>query len=803
MFYDFQFAIRQFTKSPGFALITMLSFALGIGVTTSVFTIINGTLLRSGPYREPDKLVFITPEKLIGGVTISGVSGKQLNEWENKAHLFAGMAAYDWTFNFLIHPDGNESLEGMIGTSKLFDVLGVHAIVGRTFTSEERSVKDHPVVLLGYGLWQRRFGADPGIIGKEIQLSRLPKLTVVGVMPAGIRFLPSRGAAQEPNYNLNGYVDYWLPESPLPTDTNAGWNVVARISPAVSLSQARAEMAVIGSGETKSDPQMTGMTVAVSPASAVLDGEIRRIVLPLFGAVCFVLMVAVANVAGLLLVRGLGRQKELAIRSALGASRMRILQLTLTESLLLAAAGGMLGVLFAFAATKLLIFAAPNAIPRIEDIHVDLRVLGFCVGISLLTGLSSGMLAAWQFLRHNVNDALKAGGLGKLQGPSGRRMLGCLIAGEVGLTLMLLIGAGLMTRTMMKLERVKPGYETHNILTMVVTSLKPNIFAFHKEALEKVSALPGVESAAFVWGLPLTGNQWRAPITIAGRPPSAHPQDQIIASLRSVTPDYFGLMGIVLRGGRLFTDQDRSGSPDVAIINEEMARRYFPNESPVGKFLSFGRGNPTEVVGVVGDLRNEALNGPLETEVYLAFFQAPAFSKHLVLRTQNEPTEIIEAARRELRHVDPGVVIEKVKTMDRIRDDSVSVQRFAMALISAFSVAALVLAAVGIYGVMSHSVAQRSHEFGIRMAIGAQRHQVFGLVLKQAFVLTLIGIVVGLVGAMSLTRVLRGMLFEVVPTDPLTFATVPLILVLTMLLASWIPADRATAIDPIVTLRSE
>jgi putative ABC transport system permease protein len=802
MISDLRFAARQLMRNPAFSLIAILSLALGIGATTSVFTIINGTLLRTLPYRQPEQLVFITPEKLMGGATNATISGKQFAEWEKDAHSFAGLAAYDWTFTFLVHPDGNESIQGMLGSASLFRVLGIHAMIGRTFTEEETSAEPLPVVLLGYDLWQRRFGGDKTLVGKTIQLNRLPPLTVVGIMPPGLRFLPSRGGAQEPNYNLHDHVDFWLPAAPKPT-RGGRWNVVGRLNEGVTLQQARVEMTNLSGAQLQADPRLAGTTAIVTPIAEVLDGEIRRVVLPLFGAVCLVLFIAIANVGGLLLVRGLGRQRELAVRTALGASWLRLLRLTLTESFLLAAIGGVFGVLVAFGVTKLLLLAAPKSIPRLDDVVIDLRVLAFAVGVSLLTALCSGALAAWQILKPDINQALKAGNRGGTQGSSSRRMLGALVAGELALTLTILIGAGLMIQTTMRLTRLNPGYETNDIVTMVVTSLKPNIFEFHKQALEGVSALPGVTSAAFVWGLPLTGNFWRAPITIEGRPPPANPQDRIFLPLRSVTPDYFRLMGISLQRGRLIENRDQANSGGVAIINQEMARRYFPDENPVGKHLSLTPGKPLEIVGVVSDLRNRALDASLEPEVYLAFFQSPAFSKHLVVRTKVDPLALVAAVRHELQQIDPGVVIERIKTMERIRGESVAAQNFAMTLISAFSVVALALALIGIYGVMSYSVAQRAHEFAIRMAIGASQQSVLRLILKEGLFLALIGIAFGLAGAAAATRVLHTLLFEITATDPLTFAVVVSLLVLATLFASWLPARRATKVDPMLALRSE
>jgi putative ABC transport system permease protein len=510
-------------------------------------------------------------------------------------------------------------------------------------------------------------------------------------------------------------------------------------------------------------------------------------------------LVAGANVAGLLLVRGLGRQRELAIRAALGGGWSRLLRLVVTESLLIALCGGLLGIMLAFAAIELLLRVAPNAIPRLDQVTIDLRVLGFALAVSLLAGLATGILTAWQVRQPDINQTLKEGGRGG--GPSRRRALGALVAGEVALTLMLLIGTALMLQTMIGLARVNPGYTTEKILTMVVTTLQQNRNDFHQQALDRVGALPGIRATAFVWGLPLTGNNWMGPVGIEGRTVSAQIKDIVSVPFRSVSPAYFSLMGISIREGRSFEERDGPGAPPVAIINETMARRYFPDRNPLGHRITGSFGPPREIIGVVGDLKNAGLSVAPEPEVYLSFFQASAFSKHLVIRTASDPLAAAALVRRELQEIDPGVVVEEIKTMDRIRDDSIAAQRFALGLLGAFAMVALLLSVVGIYGVMSHSVLQRSHEIGVRMAIGAQHRDVLQLILRQGLGLAVVGIVLGLAGALALTGVLRSLLFEINPADPVTFVVISLLLAMVVVLACWLPARRATRIDPLIVLR--
>jgi putative ABC transport system permease protein len=797
---DLKFAIRQLVKNPGFATVAVLTLAVGIGATTAVFTIINGVLLRPPPYGKPEELALVSPEKADGTPYNASCSGAQFADWQAQADSFAGLAPYHWTFNFLMHPDGSESLEGLGCSAELFRVLGLEPVLGRTFTDQEKFVRDHPVVILGHGLWQRRFNSDPNIIGKVILISRLPPLTVVGIMPPGVRFLPSRRNVQEPNYNLHALVDFWTPSSPNLTEHRGrNWDVVGRLKRGVTIQQAQAQMSAIALRQGQSIPELRGITAKVTALDDVLNREVRSVLVPLFGAVCFVLLIASVNVASLLLVRGLTRQRELAVRAALGAGWFRIMRLALTESLLLAAIGGALGIFLAYGGTKALLVIASNSIPRLDQVGVDLQVLGFALGVSLLTGLSVGLVPALRLLKPDLGESLKEGSRGGTSGPAHGRVLNFFVASEVALTLVLLVAAGLMLQTMSRLARVKPGYETENILAMVVTTLKTNSTDFHRQALDSVSALPGVQSAAFVWGLPLTGNKWTATLEMDGESTSA--KDQISVPLRSISADYFKLMGITLQAGRTFTDNE--GTNGVAIINETMARRYFPNEYAVGKKLNLRGATPRDIVGIVSDLKNTALGGGAEPEIYFPFFQAQAFSKHLVVRTKFDPANLMGTVRSELRRVDPGVVVEEMKTMGRVRGDSTAQQRFAMVLIGLFSSVALGLSIIGIYGVMSHSVIQRTHEIGVRMALGAGREHVLGMMLRRGMTPVTVGLIAGVAGAFVLTQLLRSLLFGISPNDPLTFATFPIVLALVAGAACWLPARSATKVDPMEALRYE
>jgi putative ABC transport system permease protein len=798
---DLKFAFRQLLKNPGFTAIAVLTLAVGIGAATAVFTILNGVLLQPPPYSRPEELVLVSPENSDGTFYNASYSGAQFAEWRAQAGSFAALAPYHWTFNFLVHPHGNESLEGLGCSADYFRVLGLEPFMGRTFTDEEKFVRDQPVILIGHAFWQRRFNSDPNIVGKIIRLSRLPPLTVIGVMPPGVRFLPSRRNAQEPNYNLHAPVDFWMPSPPNFTERRGrNWDVVGRLKPGRTAQQAQAEMTAIAARLAQSESDLAGITAKVSRLDEVLSGEVRRVLLPLLGAVGFVLLIASVNVASLLLVRGLTRQRELAVRAALGAGWLRLVRLALTESIVLAAIGGILGTLLAFAATKILIALAPNSIPRLDQVGVDLKVLGFALGVSLLTGLCVGVVPALRLLRPNLGESLKEGGRGGSRGPSHGQVLNFFVASEVALTLVLLVAAGLMLQTMSRLARVKPGYETEDILTMVVTTLGTNYSTFHRQALSSVSGLPGVQAAAFAWGLPLTGNKWVGNIEIEGRPTSTQFKDQISLPLRSVSADYFKVMGIRLKAGRNFSDDE--GTNRVAIINETMARVHFPNEYAIGKRVKQGSGT-SEIVGIVSDLKNTALAASAESEIYFSFFQAGAFSKHLVVRTKFDPNSLMRTIRSELRRVDPGVVVEEMKTMARIRSDSNAQQQFAMTLISLFSVVALGLSVIGIYGVMAHSVVQRTQEIGVRMALGAQRDDVFRWMLRRGMTPVIMGLLAGLASAFALTQFLRGLLFGISPSDPLTFIALPLVLAAVAALACWLPARGATRVDPMEALRYE
>jgi len=801
---DLKFAFRQLLKNPGFTTVVVLTLALGIGANTAVFSVVKGVLLQPPPYLQPERLTLISLAKTDGSSFVQGCSGAQLAEWRAEAKSFEALAGYIWTFNFLLDRDGSESMEGMAVSADYFRVTGLQPILGRSFNTAD--VGQHPVVLLGYEFWRRRFHSDANIIGKTIHLSRWQApLTVVGVMPSGIRFLPAPINSQEPKYDVNAFVDFWIAASPNANDhSQRMWNVVGRLKPRMNLSQAQAEMATIATRQAQSEPEMEGITTKIERLGDLLNSEARRILAPLFGAVCFVVLIACSNISGLLLARGLDRRREFAMRMALGAGQARVIRQILCESLLTSLIGGALGVFLAYGALETLVSFAPRAIPRLDAARLDAGVLAFTLSASLLTGIMSGLLPALGVAQPRLGQ-LMGGGLRTSRALGESRLLHGLAAAQVALTLVLLIGAGLMIQSVARLAKVKPGYDTKNILTLNVTSFETDWHHFHNEALAKVSALPGVRAAAFAWGVPLSGNKSIDNLEIDGRNSTRQLKDTISVSSRAVTSDFFRLMGITLSEGRSFRPTDTTNSPAVAIINETMANRYFPQENPIGKRLIFSAEptNPCEIIGIVRDIRSDSLSGPVEPEVYLSINQSTAFSKHLLVRTVADPRGLISIIRSELRSIDPSVAIEEVKTMQEIRSESVAGKSFFTTLISAFSFIACMLTMVGIYGLMSYSVTRRTREIGIRMAVGAQRSHIASTVLGRGTKTIAAGAGIGIVGAYWLTHFLASLLFGVKPTDPAAYAVGALLSFASGMLASWLPARRAARVDPMHALRYE
>ncbi len=811
MWQDTRFAIRMLLKQPGFSLIAVLTLALAIGATSAVFRLIQGVLLTPPPYKNPQQLVLIPTARLDGQKQDSprGWPSQQWMEWQKETKSLQSIAAYDWTFNYLIRNEGSQSIEGMAVTRDYFDVTGLHPVMGRGFEPSDFGNGPAKAILLGYDFWKRTFNGDPQIIGKTVHISRwdVPP-TVVGVMQPGVRFLPSPGAAKEPNYNVNAFVDFWIPVFPDPKYIkDPGWNLVARLKNGASPEQARGELAVLAARETQSEHDFEGITPQVNFLTNEMNVDGRRILFPLLGAAALVLLIGCGNAAALLLVRGLQRQQEYAVRSAMGMGRIPLLRQVATESLLFALLGGVFGVGLAFGVVKLFKLIAGHAIPRLDAVTAGWAVMAWGLGAAVLASLLAGVFPALRAFRLDPMQVLKDGGPKGTAGLGERRLLGGVTIAQTALTLALLVGAGLLIRTMVNIAKIPSGYNTSRILTMSVTEVRSysEWASFHRHALERVAAIPGVQYAAFAWGVPLTGNNWPVTLEIEGQPPATRESEKTALALRAATEDYFKLMGMGMLGGREFRASDAGKEVNVAIVNQAFAARYFPDGNVIGrKFWMNGRDKPgVEIVGEVANGRTDDLTHDASPEIYLSLWQATAFSKHLVVRTTADPRAVLVAVERELHAVDPTAAIENPKTLEEIRDDSLASRTFAMRLLIGFSVVGSVLTLVGIYGVLSLSVASRRRELAIRTAVGAEQRDIRKLIFGEGFRLIASGVLVGVALALVLSRVLKTFLFEVQPSDPATLVIVGVLFVSVALLACWVPVRRAEKVDPLEALRYE
>jgi putative ABC transport system permease protein len=807
MLHELRFGIRMLFKQPGFTLIAVLTLALGIGVTSAVFSLIQGVLLTPPPYRQPNRLVLIPAVRTDHQPLpqSSGWSLAQLLEWRRQARSLDAIAAYSWTFNFLVQSDGSESMEGMAVTSDYFRALGLQPLLGRTFLETETAEKAAPVIVLGYDLWQRKFGGDPHILGKTVRMSRRDTPpTVIGVMPPHVRFLPSPGASQEPNYDVNAPVDFWVPVTVDPARMkDRYWNLVARLKDGTTLAQAQTELSALAETEARGDRQLEGFAPSLQSLPAELNRDGRLILLPLLGAAALVLLIACGNVAALLLVQGLQRQQEYAVRSALGVGRWGLVRQVSLEGLLLALAGGALGVVLALGVVKIFKMIGGHAIPRLDAVTIGWVVLVWGLSAAVVAAFLAGLLPALRAASLDPIEVLKSAGPKSSAGCGERRLLRAVAMFQTALTLALLVGTGLLIRTMINLSKVQSGYATTHILTATVTAVNGDWFRFHLLALERVAAIPGVEKAAFGWGVPLTGNSWPGQVEIEGQPGPGNAGGRIEIPLRAVTPGYFELLGQSIAVGRDFRSNDSRTAAGVAVVNGAFVDRYFAHANPLSKKIWFGgrQQPPISIVGVVTNSRTDDLTKAAGPEIYLPLWQAQAFSKDLVVRTTADPRSVITAVERELRSVDPTVAIENLKTMDQIRSESLASRTFVMQLLVGFSTAGSVLTLLGIYGVLALSVASRRREIAIRAAVGAERRHIRNLVLAEGFRLIAGGVVLGTGAALILSRVLGSFLFGVGATDPVTFAGVWLLFVVVALLACWVPTRRAAAVHPAEALR--
>jgi putative ABC transport system permease protein len=811
---DLRYAFRQLRTHPGFAALAVLTLAIGIGAAAAMFGLIQGVLLSPPPYAAPDRLVLVSPARVDGQPFDRGATVGQWQAWR-AARSLQGTALYGWTFNFLVRRDGSRSLGGMVVTRDFFDVLGVRPLMGRTFTAAEASrpgVAGKPgappsAILLGHDLWLREFGGDPAIVGKAVTLSRMPApLPVIGVMPPGLRFLPDPRAAAEPNYDLDAKVDFWLAMTiDETTATRGAGNVIARLRDGATAAEAQAEVAATSAAVAAADPRLAGLTAVARPVRAVLNADGERLLRPLFGAVGLLFLIACANVAGLLLARGLQRQPEYATRAALGAGRGRVFRLVLIEAVALAMTASLLGAALAWGIVALLRAIGGQAVPRADAIAVGWPVLLFGAAAALVAGVVAGLLPA---LRASAGDrATLLKGTRTSAGRVERRLLGGVAVVQVVLTVSLLAGAALLVRTAQKLDDVRAGFDTERVLAMTVTHVgdRGQSRAFHEQGLERVAAIPGVRHAAFAWGLPLTGNSWPAEIEVVGRASgSSAIVDRISLPVRSVTEDYFAVMGMRLVEGRSFARSDDGDAPRVGIVNQAFVRAYLGSGPAIGRQIRFqGDDRPLTIVGMLADTRTERLRDAPEPELYATFWQNGAFSKHLVLRTAGDPLQVAPQVRDALRALQPTVAVERVTTMAEIRRQSTAAQTFALRLLAGFALIATLLAAVGLYGVLSLSVGARTKELAVRQAIGAKRHQVVGLVLSEGVRLVAIGVVCGLGGALLVGRLLDALLFGVGASDPASLVAAALAFAAVATLACLVPAWRAGTADVSTALRQQ
>ena len=807
MLQDLRYGVRTLLKQPGFTSIAVLTLGLGIGATAAVLSLIEGVLLTRPPYADPDRLVLI--QSVRGEAERpSGTPAATWFAWQQEATSIEAVAGYAWTFNFLVSDHGSDSLEGMAVTPDYFRVVGLTPVLGRTFVEADvPAASPAQVIVIGYDLWQRKFDADPAIVGKTFRMSRRETPpTIVGVMPPGVRFLPSPRTAQEPNYNVNSQVDFWVPVMPNKDRLlQPSWDVVARLRPGATAAQAQSELVLIAGRVAQGNRELENITPRVQTFAAEMNRDGRRILLPLLAAAALVLLIACGNAAALLLVRGIQRQQEYAVRSALGVSRVALFRQVAIESLLLALGGGLFGIVLAWGIVRLFKAIGGHAIPRLDTVTTGWPVLAGGLIAGAVAAVLAALIPALRASRLDPMEVLKTAGPKSSAGRAERRLLRSVTTVQTALTLALLAGAGLLVRTMVNLSNVQSGYDTARILTMTVTAVQGDATAFHTRALERVATVAGVQHAAFAWGVPLTGNNWPGTIDIEGQPPPATPADRIAVPYRSVTPGYFALLSLDLPEGRDFRSTDHRTAPPVAIVNKALADRYFPGTSALGKKMWRGpRDRPAlEIVGVVENGRTDDLTRAAEPEIYLSFWQNGAFSKDLVIRAASDPRAIAAAVMRELRAVDPTVAVENVRTLEQIRGASLASRTFAMQLLVGFSLVGTALTLVGIYGVISLSVASRRREIAIRAAIGAQRRDIRSLVFAEGFKLIAGGVVAGVAAALLLSRGLRTFLFEVEQTDPVMLIVAALLFTMVGLLACWIPTRRAADVNPIEALRSE
>jgi putative ABC transport system permease protein len=802
LLHDIRYGLRVLLKHKGFSAVAIIALGLGIGANTAIFSLVNGVLLRPLPFPDAERIIYFEGKNPAAGITDSNISYLDFTDWSQQTDLFASTAAY-WTGNADLSGDGAEpeAVPRAGVTPGFFSVLGVQPVLGRAIVPED----DKPatfnegrgtVAIISHGLWKRRFGSDPAIIGRVVRMKSRP-LTVIGVMPPGFEY------PEQTQIWVNSAVN--LSEEPR---DNRAWSAIARLKPNVDLKQAQTRVSAINAQLDKQFHETNkGWDVSLWTLHERLVREVKPSLIALLGAVGFVLLIACANVANLLLARSAARQKEIAIRAAMGASRTRVLRQMLTESILLSTIGGIAGLLLSIWLTDLLISIIPEGAPRLDQVGIDYHVLLFAFGISALTGVLFGIVPALQASKLDVISALKEGGRSAEGHPrtSGRSLL---LIGEVALSLMLLVGAGLLIKSFLRLQEIRPGFNAHNVLVATLALPYPKyqyeqFEEFFRQLKERLEAAPGVKAAGGSINLPLNASGYAI-----GR--GFIPEDRPLtvdenrdAMFSSITGDYFRALQIPLLAGRTFELRDNADAPKVVIINETIAKRHFGSPAAaIGKRLSIWRDEKfmREIVGVVADTKTGSLTGEGGAQIYVPNAQGRWNLMGLVIRTAGDPAAFATTLRHEVQALDKDQPIYNVRTMDDVVANSLGTRRVSMQLFTVFAIAALLLAAVGIYGVMAYSVTQRTQEIGIRMALGAQRSDVLRLVVRQGMILAAIGVVAGLIGAFGLTRVMASLLFNVRPDDPTTYLAISFLLIVVAFLACYLPARRAAKLDPVIAL---
>lgn len=812
---DLRYALRLLIKTPAFTAVALLTLALGIGANAAIFSIVDGVMLRPLPYPEVQRIMLLNEAGREGGEI--SISWQNFQDWLTGNRTFEHLGVYRRTSVSLTGGDRPERLKGSMASAAVFRSLGMQPLLGRVFGDDEDRAGSGRVAIISEGLWRSRFGADPAIVGRDVPLDG-QGVTIIGVMPEPFRF-PARD------------TDVWVPLGPevagFPTDrgNHPGLYAVGRVKAGVGFEQTRADMQALADRLSSAYPDSNKYnTIAVVPLYEELVREVRPALLMLLGAVAFVLFIGCANLANLMLARADGRQREIAVRAALGAGKARIVRQLLTESVLLSLAGGALGILLARSAIQMLVAAGPASIPRLDQVAIDWRVLAFTTIVASATGIIFGLVPALRASSLDLNTTLKEASRGSTSG-SARRLRGLLVVSEVALAFVLLIGAGLMMKSFDRLVAIDPGFKVEHVLTMRVALPEAKYPGreewtnFHRELLRRISSLSGVEAAGINNGLPLEGDGSESGVLIEGRPMPAPDSPGTECLFQAVSPDYFGAMGMTLIKGRTFTDRDREGSTAVAIVDDWIVKTHFPNQDPIGKrlafeFLGHSLQDPRpiwrEIVGVVRHVEHYGLGVPSKrVQIYAPYEQLPLWLQDrrpamaLVVRTAIQPNAMVKTIQGELASLDRDLPIYNVETMEEYFAENVAQPRFSMLLLGVFSGLALALAVIGIYGVLSYSVTQRTQEIGIRMSLGATRGAVMRLVLGYGMTLAAAGVAIGMIAALGVSRLLSSLLYQVSPTDPMVFGVITIVLACVAAGACYLPGRRATLVNPIDALRQE